>query len=124
MYRTIVLFGLILASMTSFSQDFWSPHRDNSTESAAKERNFNFDIKNAQEAYNQGDIKKAKYYLKQSRRSGWISSSYLYLRGRCFYDEKKYFKARKYWRTAYKKFSCWECNELVEKMKKGEPLFP
>lgn len=77
-------------------------------------------LKKAYEAYNEGDMKKTRYYLDQSERDGMVNASFYYLLGQWCYDKGDKWNASKYWMRGYRKRGCWECKELVDKMKAND----
>jgi len=101
---------------------FYFPRQENSAVTSAKMENAQINLKKAYEAYNEGDMKKTRYYLNQSERDGWTSAGFYYLLGKWCYDKGKYLTAKRYWMRAYRKKGCWECKELVLKMKSGQKL--
>jgi hypothetical protein len=115
---------LSLISIIGFSQTtyFYFPRQENSAVTSAKMENAKINLKKAYDAYNEGDMEKTRYYLDQSERNGLVNDSFYYLLGKWCYDKEKFSAAERYWMRGYRKRGCWECKELVVKMKSGEKL--
>ena len=119
MKKSILICIISLFCETSFSQAtfFYFPRQENSAVTSAKMEAAKEFVKKAYEAYNQKDLKKTKYYLDQSERNGYTSAGFYYLLGQWCYDKGVYSSAKRYWMRGYRKSGCWECKELVTKMK-------
>jgi len=70
----------------------------------------------AQEAFNEGDMKKTRYYLKASEKKGIVSKEFYLLLGKYNYKKGKSGLAGRYWLRGYRKYACWECGELRDEM--------
>lgn len=118
-----MLLVTLLFAMTSFSQGvtyFYFPRQENSATTTAKMDNAEIHLVNAYGAYNEGNLEKTRYYLDQSERHGYVNSSFYYLLGQWAYDTGNNVAAQRYWNRGYKKRGCWECKELVAKMRAGK----
>ncbi len=110
---------LLLFSFTSFSQ--W--HYENSAVTEQKGKNFTIYVNNALNAYNRGNLDQTKYYLKAAKKTKWSGSRYYWLWGKYYYRKGDFGSAKKNWRKGYKKFGCWECKELINKVKSGVKIY-
>lgn len=124
MMKIIILLCLNLISITTYGQlgYFYFQKQENSAVTTAKIENAKINLQKAYDTYKEGNLEKTRYYLDQSERDGMASAGFYYLLGKWCYDMKKFTAAKRYWMRGFNKRGCWECKELAEKMKEGEPI--
>lgn len=126
---TLVLSAIILnlnnlqaQTKTTYSWFWYNSSTNRAGDATISEANRQYSsdmLKLAYEAYNSGDMEKTRYYLNQSVDNGWTDASFFYLFGKWCYDKGNKSCAKRYWKKGFRTRGCWECRELVRKMKKG-----
>jgi len=116
--KSIIILVCLLYSLSGKSQTtkFYFPGEDKSIVTPGRREKAKYNLDQAYEAYNKGDLEKTRYYLGQSQDHLWKSGSFYYLLGKWCYDMKKYGSAKRYWYKGLKKYGCWECKELADKL--------
>lgn len=95
----------------------WQKRQKNSTESQADRENFQFHMKKARAAYHWEELDKLKYHLDQAERNGWHSGEFYMILGHWALDTGNERAAIRYWKRGYGKWGCWDCKELIKKLK-------
>lgn len=120
-FRLLVISFLIISIYSPLiSQvDIWG-NKKSETQLTAEQKSHEYNMKQAFEAYNAGNLDKTKYHLNQAEKDNWTSTGFYYLLGLWAYDSGDKEGAKRYWLRGYKKRSCWDCKELADKVERGE----
>jgi len=92
--------------------------RENSAVTNSKMENSNYYVNQAQEAFNDGMMKKAKYFLRHAWKTGWRNDHYWLLRGDWHWAKGHKCRARRSWRRGYRR-GCWDCHIRIMEKKKA-----
>lgn len=112
----------MVLSLTAQAQQniFGVPQNSATTQSKMDLAKNNID--QAYLAYSEGNLEKCKYFVDQSQEHGFKSGDFYFLLGTYMYYTKELKAAKRYWNIAFKEGGCWDCKELLEKLKNKQPL--
>lgn len=112
----ILIFYNLSAQCYGQATGFYYPQKENlENESVRVQKAYN-NLEKAYEAYNDGDMKRTRYYLYESEAGKHVTAAFYYLLGQWCYDMKNFSAAKKYWMRGYDRRGCWECKDLIRGM--------
>lgn len=126
MKRTLILIVILIISCFNINAQKKLKNNifqdENSAITNIKLNTANAHMQKALKAYLDNDIEKSKYYIDQSQRQGVKTVEFYFLLGAYMYKTEEFKAAKRYWKIAFKEGGCWECKELLELLKKKNPL--
>lgn len=122
MKTILTLFFALIVTITSRGQQNFLGVPQNSATTQGKIDLAKNNINQAYLAYSEGNLEKCKYFVDQSQEHGFKSGDFYFLLGTYMYYTKEFKAAKRYWTIAHKEGGCWDCKELIEKLKNEQPL--